>query len=1109
MGVDNAGRISRNEIYSNDQVSGLLVNNLNNWAITDNRAEFSAHPNSEILTNAGIQLQNAHYNYLYGNSIVDVTGIGYNATTALFNAASFGNRFCCNTTEGNFVGSLFMGGCFGTNYRQTDMAAHDFGLWLPGNANTGFTTIGPQPFQVIGTTTTNNNRFGAASGTAWNDGDDIILEASKFYVTNQNTPHYPDFVGTPNGMPSDWFETNDAIPFECAQDLQCPDPVYPPGEREEIEPTDIEIAKGTFGNLLGGAALQWEGERDLYDYPAMLGESTDVNNFFASTDAGSVVKSYYEAELAVAMVQEVPAAWGGALQTATDSIEAIEAEANAVLTALASVNTRADSLEIYWQSQSVRQKIVTHIAVVLEKQHQMDSLRRVRASTVLPTVTSLPASNVLQSNRKDALRIYLEVTSTGATQLTEGQFDTISAIAHQCPLAGGSAVYMARTLYQLKEQKHFDDFDLCAISDERSANSNLKPRAGHLFLSGQHKCATVLACQVCDFAVNLSFTFPARGTVVPRAGFFVFSMKKAIFTVIGLLSHLYLFSQLHDNTWILGYPGNGDIYGHSILTFTDGSLQVDSNSLMNDMEFPHNNSSYSDEDGQLFAFFNGMDIRNKTFVQDVENGGDMYEEIDPFTGYYLSYHFISQGSIFLPFPSHKDSLILLYLSERYLIKDNGAIHDRISNDVTAAVINIKANNGLGKVVEREIAIVHDTLQSGKLKAVKHANGRDWWLVVICWNSKEYYRILINPDGIHNLGIATVDIPFRNGAGQCVFSNDGSKYVLYNSINLEEGSHLDIFDFDRCTGLLSNQVRIKGINRSGGVAFSSNSRFLYINKRDTAFQYDLHATDISASRKLVAVYDGFTDPFQVSLFRMQLAPDGKIYSSATNGTRHLHVIHRPDEEGTDCQYQQHGIQLYKYNDFSVPNFPNYRLGPLDGSPCDTLGLDNYPKAWWRYEQDTLNPLLVEFRDLSYYEPTTWSWDFGDGGLGSNERHPLHQFPEAGIYQVCLTVSNQYGSDTHCKTLYLGVSAQDNPVLQAQVKVWPNPFRSHLTVAVSNPQVRGGLFRLYDATGRLTREQWLALGVNEVETGELAAGMYFWEVTADGEQVRSGKCVKIDE
>ncbi|MCW5924928.1 MAG: T9SS type A sorting domain-containing protein [Saprospiraceae bacterium] len=145
-------------------------------------------------------------------------------------------------------------------------------------------------------------------------------------------------------------------------------------------------------------------------------------------------------------------------------------------------STRSDSLDIYWQSQSVRARLVPHTAVAVEKQHLMDSLRRVRALNALPTVTALPANNVLQSNRKDALRIYLEVTAAGAAQLTEAQFDVVSPIAQQCPLAGGSAVCMARALYQMKEQKHFDDFDLCAIADERSAKATPKPLSDRVLL---------------------------------------------------------------------------------------------------------------------------------------------------------------------------------------------------------------------------------------------------------------------------------------------------------------------------------------------------------------------------------------------------------------------------------------------------------------------------------------------------------------------------------------------------------------------------------------------------------------------------------------------------
>jgi hypothetical protein len=593
-------------------------------------------------------------------------------------------------------------------------------------------------------------------------------------------------------------------------------------------------------------------------------------------------------------------------------------------------------------------------------------------------------------------------------------------------------------------------------------------------------------------------------------GYSIISKMKILLAIIlSLMAQLPAFSQLHDNTWILGYPGNGSIYGHSILTFTEGSLQIDSNSLMNDIDFPQNNSAFSNEQGDLFVFFNGLDIRNKLFVN-MENGDDMHEEIDFFTGYYLSSNFITHGSVFLPYPGHKDSIILLYESTSLLLNDNGWVNDIVSYDVTAAIISTTANGGLGKVIARKNPVLTgDTLMEDGLKAVKHANGRDWWVLKPQWNSKEYYRIIIDPAGAHNLGIASVDLPILNGGGCSTFSPDGSKYVIYNAIDVNRGSYLDIFDFDRCTGYLSKQIQIHGTGVSGGVCISPNSRYLYHNKSDTAFQYDLHATDIPASRKVVAVNDGFTDPFPVRFYMMQLAPDGRIYSSATSGARYLHVIHRPDEAGTACGYEQRGIRLYKYNDFSVPNFPNYRLGPLDGSPCDTLGLDNLPKAWFRYEQDTLDPLRVAFRDLSYYEPATWSWDFGDpaSGGGSNERHPGHQYDKAGIYQVCLTVSNTNGTDTHCKTLYLGVSAQDNPVLQAQVSVWPNPFHERLSVSLS-ASLPNPVFRLYDITGRLVQEQRMVMGVNDIPAVGLVAGMYFWEMTAGSERVRVGKVVKYE-
>ena len=62
--------------------------------------------------------------------------------------------------------------------------------------------------------------------------------------------------------------------------------------------------------------------------------------------------------------------------------------------------------------------------------------------------------------------------------------------------------------------------------------------------------------------------------------------------------------------------------------------------------------------------------------------------------------------------------------------------------------------------------------------------------------------------------------------------------------------------------------------------------------------------------------------------MQLGPDGKIYISANNSIPNLHVINNPDLPGDSCDVCQHCIELPTFNAFSMPNFPNYRLGAAD-------------------------------------------------------------------------------------------------------------------------------------------------------------------------------------
>lgn len=60
-----------------------------------------------------------------------------------------------------------------------------------------------------------------------------------------------------------------------------------------------------------------------------------------------------------------------------------------------------------------------------------------------------------------------------------------------------------------------------------------------------------------------------------------------------------------------------------------------------------------------------------------------------------------------------------------------------------------------------------------------------------------------------------------------------------------------------------------------------------------------------------------------------------------------------------------------------------------------------------------PFIVQFTDLSKGNPTSWVWEFGDG-TSSYEQNPRHIYMREGSYDVRLTATNQYGSDTIFKT-----------------------------------------------------------------------------------------------
>jgi hypothetical protein len=249
------------------------------------------------------------------------------------------------------------------------------------------------------------------------------------------------------------------------------------------------------------------------------------------------------------------------------------------------------------------------------------------------------------------------------------------------------------------------------------------------------------------------------------------------------------------------------------------------------------------------------------------------------------------------------------------------------------------DSGLGRVAEKNNLVYKDTF-CDMLTAVRHGNGRDWWVVVPRYNTAQYYVFLLSPQGVNTPVVQKIGYPITQYSWglQAAFSPDGSKYANHTWFG-----GLQVFDFDRCTGLLSNFVHVTfpGDTVSGcGVAFSSTSRYLYASNTLKLYQFDLRADGLETSRQLVGAYDGFEKPLPTTFYQMKLAPDNKIYMTCTSGTNYWHIIHSPDKPGLDCDLEQH-FKLPTVHGFSPPNFPYFRLYDFQGSPCDTLGINGPP------------------------------------------------------------------------------------------------------------------------------------------------------------------------
>lgn len=392
------------------------------------------------------------------------------------------------------------------------------------------------------------------------------------------------------------------------------------------------------------------------------------------------------------------------------------------------------------------------------------------------------------------------------------------------------------------------------------------------------------------------------------------------------------FGQGISNNWLQGYFQG---LGESKMDFFSGSPVISQYNVP--MDFNHTHANITDTAGNLLFYTNGYYIANA-------NNDTMFNGSGLTPGAYANDFYdgflIPQGALIIPKPGSNSIYYLFHSVDDNYPSPGG----NFALKLCLTTIDMSLNSGLGGVISKNVPLINDSLNLGKITATRAANGLSWWVFTHKLNTNTFYKLLITPGGILGPYTQSIGSIREWDVGQMKFSPDGKRLAYYHY----RFTGLDIFDFDRCSGILSNAINdsVPAIEFGPvGCEFSPNSNVLYVTEITKIYQYNLLAANVIGSRQVVATYDGFEQPglpgFGTYLCQPQLAPDGKIYITTGNSTTYFGTIENPDSVGIGCNVAQHSVLLPTYYFNTLPNHPNYFLGcdTTLGCPCSITSNTN--------------------------------------------------------------------------------------------------------------------------------------------------------------------------
>jgi len=484
------------------------------------------------------------------------------------------------------------------------------------------------------------------------------------------------------------------------------------------------------------------------------------------------------------------------------------------------------------------------------------------------------------------------------------------------------------------------------------------------------------------------------------------------------------------------------------------------------------NASISDENGELLFYVGFESNRFKLF----NKSHKALPEGDT-----LRVHgSMTNGLIILPFENNV--YYLFQISEQFSVTD---CPNNYCIQLYYTIIKKESDSLL--VLNKNTLLLNGPLEE-KMAAVRHANGKDWWILVHerrkdlaspCVN--KFFKILISNNSIEidsqNIGAMHCISGLSAGAGEMIFSKDGTQLASANWMEKK----IELFNFDRCKGELLNYRLVEdGTNNINpyGCEFSSSGHIMYVsatsgsgfgNNRYALYQYNLNANNIPSSQVTIRIE---TD-FYVQYGQVQRTPQGQIILSNLYNNTHvfnyynqnISVIENPDSLGLACSFQRYSLYLgdSSRSSFGLPNMPNYNLGAL--SIYQAFAGENQTLC---SENTTVKGVFIGSPAVPGVQ---YQWSPPEGIDTLTKSHPFVIPDSSRWYYVTFTdTSIKYSCQSKTDSVFVevkdctvGVGSIKNQ--EGSIKIFPNPSDGIIHISILATQYSLLKTEIFDVSGKL--------------------------------------------